>query len=178
MQLKFTNDHPRVNEAPECFINFCLRLARILVNERFPVLCREKRSLLSLPRSPPFSAALFLRSPDQSVAKRGLQTSRVPGEFPRAANSVWEKGRECCSSSTPRATWNRNVIIIAGLRIRMFFRSSNLLTYYTTRIDALGTMAWPQKRFPYYANTSALPAPSAAPHPASLRLLVLFSIGG
>jgi len=138
------------------FINFCLRLIRILVNERSPILRREKWSAF---RSPP--AALFFKSPDQSVAKRGLQTSRVSGKFPRAVNSVWEKGRERCPSSTPRATWNRNVIIIAGLRIRMFFRSSNLLTYYTTRIDALGTMAWPQKRFPYYANTSALPASSA-----------------
>lgn len=48
-----------------------------------------------------FSAALLLRSPDQSVAKRGLQTSRVPGESPpplppseATTNSVWERKEE------------------------------------------------------------------------------------
>lgn len=95
-------------------------------------------SLLSFPLSArSFSAALFLRSPDQSVAKRGLQTSRVPGESlpsppKRPPIRCGRKEESVAQAATPRATWNRNVIIIVGLRIRMFFRSSNLLTYYTT----------------------------------------------
>lgn len=116
---------------------------------RFPVL----RPIL-------FPSALFLRSSDQSVAKRGLQTSRVPGRSPsNPMQSTIRCGRkeESVAQAAPRGTWNRNVIIIAGLRIRMFFRSSNLLTYYSTRIDALGTMAWPQERFPYYANARRSP---------------------
>lgn len=152
-------------------------MSRILVNEP---LSRTSSRRTGLPRSP----SLFLRSSLSQIAgsiggeTRSFKQVEYQANSPRATNSVWEKGRERCPSSTPRATWNRNVIIIAGLRIRMFFRSSNLLTYYTTRIDALGTMARPQERFPYYANASALPALSAATSSRPRLLLSSSSIGG
>ena len=171
--MQLTKDNLRVNEAfRNVSLTSYLRMARILVNE---LLFRSSSREVILPLPQPFhlfSPALFLRSPNQSVAKRDLRISRVSSEFPHPANSMQEKGRERCPSSTPRATWNRNVIIIAELRIRMFFRSSNLLTYYTTRIDALGTIAWPQERFPYYANPSHSPCSDdrTSPHLAtSLR---------
>lgn len=169
----FMNDHPRIDEA---FRNVSLTSVSgwpgSLSTNRFPVLRRKNGS-------PPIPSALSSQIAGSIGGEtRSFKQVEYQANSPRATNSVWEKGRERCPSSTPRATWNRNVIIIAGLRIRMFFRSSNLLTYYTTRIDALGTMARPQERFPYYANASALPALSAATSSRPRLLLSSFSIGG
>lgn len=109
MRLMFMNDRPRVNETGVFVSGWLGSLSK---RTAFPFLAAEEGEIfLDLPLPHParsFSAALFLRSPDQSVAKRGLQTSRVPGESPSlppssspeaAANSVWEKGRERCPSS-------------------------------------------------------------------------------
>lgn len=125
------------------------------------------------PLNPSFSARLSFS--DRRINRwrnEVFKQVEYQANSPGAADSVWEKGRERCPSSAPRATWNRNVIIIAGLRIRMFFRSSNLLTYYATHIDTPGTMAWPQERFPYYANATPLSL-LRRPHPVPSRLVPL-----
>lgn len=128
------NDRPRVNETGVFVSGWLGSLSK---RTAFPFFAAGEGSF-SIPLTPSllvlFSAALFLRSTDQLVTKRGLQTSRVPGESPPASNHQFGVGerKRALPKQQPRATWNRNVIIIVGLRIRMFFRSSNLLTYYTT----------------------------------------------
>lgn len=82
MQLMFMNDRPRVNETGVFVSGWLGSLSKRIA---FPFFAAWEGLFLDLPFPFPrrsFSAALFLRSPDQSVAKRGLQTSRVPGESP------------------------------------------------------------------------------------------------
>lgn len=121
------------------------------------------------PLSSSSSATPFLRSPDQSVAKRGLQTSRVPVNSPAQSQFGVGERKRALPKHRPRGTWNRNVIIIAGLRIRMFFRSSNLLTYYTTRID--GSEQWVGLRSD--SHIMQMPALSLLRRPSRVPLCLL-----
>jgi len=138
--------------------------------------------LQSLPRSLhpiilfPSSLSQIARS--IAVAKRGLQTSRVPSEFSPLSSPllslllpssrhlptlrgtvdpVWEKGRERCPRAARYVEQERNYYRrVTYSDVLPLVESSHILRH--AHRHALGTMAWPQERFPYYANASALPA--------------------
>lgn len=145
----------------------------ILVEEQLFSSFPERDLSRSLPAS---SVTPFLRSPDQSVAKRGLQTSRVPANSP--AQPIWCGRKEESVAQAQAARYveqERNYYRrVTYSDVLPLVESSHILHHAHRR---LGTMGWPQERFPYYANASTLPAPSAAPRPASSPRLVP-SIGG